>query len=71
MINPDIRTITCFANAGVTIPDLMGPVYRFSYGNNRATINYKRDGRYYTHTLEKWESIGYDPAVSVYEVRIW
>ncbi|MFV2017039.1 beta/gamma crystallin domain-containing protein [Micromonospora sp. LOL_023] len=61
----------CFANGGVTAVNIDG-VYRFDTGNNKATLNYERDGRYYSTTLDKWRGSDFGGArVRVYEVRIW
>ena len=62
----------CFANAGAMAVNHSG-VYQVTSGNNKATINYERGGRYYTSTLEKWQGInfGVNSTVRVYEVRIW
>ncbi|WBB98546.1 MULTISPECIES: beta/gamma crystallin domain-containing protein [unclassified Solwaraspora] len=65
------RLVRCFANAGATGTNISG-VYRFDSGNNKATVNYERDGRYYSTTLEKWWGTDFAGArVRVYEVRIW
>ncbi|MFL7808592.1 MAG: SDR family oxidoreductase, partial [Anaerolineae bacterium] len=45
-------------------------VYRFDTGNNKATVNYERGGRYYSETLNKWWGMSFGGArVRVYEVR--
>lgn len=61
----------CFANAGVIAVNIDG-VYEFHSGNNKATVNYERDGRYHTLTLEKWSGASFGGArVRAYELRIW
>ena len=67
-----LGTGVCFANAGVTAVD-EGGVYSFSSGNNKVTVNYEWDGRYYTSTLDPWQGVGFPKEVTirVYEVRIW
>ncbi len=43
-------TNKCFANGGVTGPNI-GGVYNIYSGNNKATVNYERNGRYESTTL--------------------
>ncbi|MFY1633287.1 beta/gamma crystallin domain-containing protein [Solwaraspora sp. WMMB335] len=63
-------TSRCYANPGVTAVNI-GGVYRFDTGNNKATVNYERNGRYYTITLNKWQGTDFGARVRVYELRIW
>lgn len=60
----------CYANAGVTAVNVKD-VHEVSSGNNKATVNFERAGRYYTVTLEKWHRYSFGGDVRVYEVRIW
>ncbi|WP_224391614.1 beta/gamma crystallin domain-containing protein [Pseudonocardia sp. ICBG1293] len=60
----------CFANSGTTGVNI-GGVYRASAGNNRTTINFEVNGRYYTKTLDRGLHINFAGNVRVYEVRIW
>ena len=57
-LNGNIGTNRCYANAGVTAVNI-GGVYRVDSGNNKATVNYERDGRYHTITLEKWSGVSF------------
>ncbi|ROO58723.1 beta/gamma crystallin [Micromonospora sp. Llam0] len=63
-------TPRCYANPGAVAVNLPG-VVGFSTGNNKATVNYERGGRYYTITLNKWKGASFGTAVRVYELRIW
>ncbi|WP_409490853.1 beta/gamma crystallin domain-containing protein [Amycolatopsis sp. cmx-11-12] len=63
-------TNKCFANSGVTGTNI-GGVYNIFSGNNKATINYERNGRYESSTLGYWQGVGFSGTVRVYEVRIW
>jgi|GEM_PF-1916904 len=66
-----VGTAQCFANSGAMAVNISG-VYRFDTGNNKATVNYERGGRYYSVTLNKWWGTDFAGArVRVYEVRIW
>lgn len=60
----------CFANPGAMAVNING-VVQWTSGNNKATLNYEYDGRYYTWTLEKWQFSRLLVPVRVYEVRIW
>ncbi|MFY1655385.1 beta/gamma crystallin domain-containing protein [Solwaraspora sp. WMMB762] len=66
-----VGTARCFANSGAMAVNI-GGVYRFDTGNNKATVNYERGGRYYSKTLDKWWGTDFaGTRVRVYEVRIW
>ncbi|MEU3628312.1 beta/gamma crystallin domain-containing protein [Amycolatopsis coloradensis] len=56
--------------SGVTGTNI-GGVYNIFSGNNKATINYERNGRYESSTLGYWQGVGFSGTVRVYEVRIW
>ncbi|WET76366.1 beta/gamma crystallin domain-containing protein [Amycolatopsis sp. QT-25] len=63
-------TNRCFANGGVTGTNI-GGVYNIFSGNNKATVNYERNGRYESTTLGYRQGVGFPGTVRVYEVRIW
>jgi hypothetical protein len=63
-------TRKCFAKAGALAVSI-GGVYRISAGNNKTTINYEWDGRYYTKELGPGAGVAFGKKVRVYEVRIW
>jgi len=61
----------CFANAG-NIAVNIGNVYSFSSGNNKVTVDYEFDGRYYYTNLEKWQTQDFGSiTVRVYEIRVY